>query len=250
MFRCPGQDTRLWKADDVSEEQCPQCGSAVEFWKDDTRRRCPHCGALVRNPKVELGCAKWCKYATECVGSVPMINEAEETICDRLIAAMKEVFGTDQRRITHALRVLNYAEDILTEENASPLVVRAAAILHDIGILEAERKHGSSAGKYQELEGSPIARRIMQDVGLDEPTIQHVCRIVGSHHSGMDIDTPEFRIVWDADWLVNIPEELPRASKKELRKITERVFRTRRGMELGKELFLEGEEGRRGGLEG
>ena len=46
-------------------------------------------------------------------------------------------------------------------------VVRAAAVLHDIGIREAERKHGSSAGKYQEVEGPPIARRILEKLSVD-----------------------------------------------------------------------------------
>ena len=238
MLRCPGQDTRFWKPEDVSEEKCPECGAEVEFWKTDARRRCPQCGALVRNPKVELGCAKWCKYAVECIGSVPMSDDADETVCDRLIAAMKALFGPDQRRITHALNVLNYAEEILAKEKASPLVVRAAAVLHDIGIHEAERKHGSAAGKYQEIEGPPIAKRIMQEIGIDETVIDHVCRIVGSHHSGRDIDTPEFRIVWDADWLANLPEEFPGAEKTKLEKTIATVFRTGTGMEMARRLFL------------
>ena len=46
-------------------------------------------------------------------------------------------------------------------------MVRAAAILHDIGIHEAERKHGSSSGRLQELEGPPIARAILEASNVD-----------------------------------------------------------------------------------
>ena len=115
-----------------------------------------------------------------------------------------------------------------------------AAVLHDIGIHEAERVHGSSAGRYQEIEGPPIARGIMEQLGLDKGTVEHVCRIVGSHHSARDIDTPEFRIVWDADWLVNIPDERPDASPDELAGFIERTLKTQTGKQMARELYVEG----------
>lgn len=150
----------------------------------------------------------------------------------QLIAAMQAEFGDDQRRISHALRVLGYAKEIQQAEGADPRVVIAAAVLHDIGIQEAERKHGSCAGPYQELEGPPIARRIMTALGLDAETIEHVCRIVGSHHSAGVIDTPEFRAVWDADWLVNIPEEFPDKTPDQLAALIAKVFKTATGKQL------------------
>ena len=70
---------------------------------------------------------------------------------------MRNVLGTDQRRISHALSVLENAETIVEAAGGDLLVVRAAALLHDIGIHSAELKHGSSAGRCQELEGPPIA---------------------------------------------------------------------------------------------
>jgi hypothetical protein len=127
-----------------------------------------------------------------------------------VIAAMKREFGTDQLRIEHALSVLAYAEPILAREGGNPDVVLAAAVLHDIGIQEAERKHGSNAPKYQEIEGPPIARRILGDLRiLSAEDADHVCHIVGPHHSARNIDTPEFRIVWDADRLVNFRDVYP-----------------------------------------
>ena len=41
-------------------------------------------------------------------------------------------------------------------------MVISAAILHDIGIHKAEEKYKSSAGNYQEIEGPPIAKAIME----------------------------------------------------------------------------------------
>jgi len=239
--KCPGQDQRFWKPEDIFEVTCPGCGAAVELWKDDPRRKCPQCGAEVKNPKLALGCAEWCPFAKECLGHDPSESAAEDT-CRRLVDAMEKTFGADKRRIDHALAVLKHAEEILAaERGASPLVVKAAAILHDIGILEAERKHGSSSGRFQEMEGPPIARKIMEEIGLDEATVDHVTRIVGAHHGARGIDTKEFRIVWDADRLVNLPEEFPDADDEKLRSVIDKVFKTKTGAEIAERLFLRGQ---------
>jgi HD superfamily phosphodiesterase len=159
-----------------------------------------------------------------------------EELQSRTTAAMEAYFGADARRIRHAKDVLAYALRILSREPGDRAVVIAAAILHDIGIPEAQRKHGSAAGKYQEIEGPPVARRIMGELGYDQPTIDHVCRIIANHHSARDIDTPEFRIIWDADWLVNLPEEFPSATREQVGAIIARVFKTPSGQALaGKE---------------
>ena len=117
-------------------------------------------------------------------------------------------------------------------------MVRAAAILHDIGILEAERKHGSSNARYQEEYGPPLARTILEKLCPNAETVDHVCTIIGSHHRGNTIDTTEFRIVWDADWLVNLAEQAEAMAPEELAAWVERVFRTGRGLELARMKYL------------
>lgn len=161
-----------------------------------------------------------------------------EALRDAAVREMKQVFGDDERRIRHALAVLDYAQRILQRERGDPLVVMAAAVLHDIGIAQAERKYNSAAGKWQEIEGPPIARGILEKLDVDSAAVGHVCRIIANHHSARDIDTPEFRILWDADWLVNIPEEFPRASRAHLEEIISRVFKTATGNSLARSLLL------------
>jgi HD superfamily phosphodiesterase len=233
--QCPGQDKRFWKADDIFESPCPQCGAAIEFWKDDLRRRCRACGQTVPNPKFDLGCAKWCKYAASCLGSAAIAGgpAADEALADALIREMKTVFGDDLRRVRHALEVLDHAEQIHEVEGGDPLVIRAAAILHDIGIQAAERKHGSNAGRFQEMEGPPIARPILDRLGVDAERAGHIGRIIGSHHSAAGIDTPEFRILWDADRLANIEEECGTKSPAEAAAFVRRVYRTEAGRRMG-----------------
>jgi HD superfamily phosphodiesterase len=235
MVRCPGQDQRYWKPEDIFEVECSNCGAAVEFFKDEPQLKCRHCGHTVINPKIDLGCAEWCQYAEQCLG-VTVKNLI--VVRDRLVNEMKKVFERDQKRIDHALAVLDYAEQIQAVEGGDPLVVKAAAILHDIGIHEAERKYGSSAGKYQEIEGSPIAEEILKRHDVSPDAIEHICAIIANHHSARDIDTTEFRIVWDADRLVNIPEDFPDASREKLREIIDKTFKTDKGREIAVQSFL------------
>jgi len=235
MVRCPGQDQRFWKPDAIFEVECSSCGKAVEFFKDEPQLKCRHCGHSVINPKIDLGCAEWCQYAEQClgvkVGSLTIVRQ-------KLIDEMKKVFGPDQKRIEHALAVLDYAEQIQAVEGGDPLVVKAAAILHDIGIHEAERKYGSPAGKYQEIEGPPIAEKILKRHDIPDETIEHISKIIANHHSATDIDTTEFRIVWDADWLVNIPVDFPDAGKEKLQGIVDKTFKTGKGRQIATESFL------------
>jgi hypothetical protein len=236
ISQCPGQDKRFWKPGDIFEAPCPSCGAVIEFWKDDARRRCRACGRLAANPRFDMGCAKWCKFASACLGK-PEGGE-DEALCDALIREMKAVFGDDQRRIGHALEVLDHAEKIHLAEGGDPLVVRAAAVLHDIGIREAERKHGSNAGRFQEVEGPPIARPILERLGVDAERAEHILRIIASHHTAGDIDTTEFRILWDADRLANIPDECAGMTADEARAFVGRAYRTATGRAMGEAATL------------
>jgi putative nucleotidyltransferase with HDIG domain len=236
MVRCPGQDQRFWKPEDIFEVPCSGCGTAIEFFKDEPKLKCHGCGQMVVNPKIDLGCAEWCQYAEQCLG-ITTIGSLR-AIRDKLVYEMEKYFGADEKRIEHAIAVLNYTEQIQAVEGGDPLIVRAAAILHDIGIREAERKHGSSAGKYQELEGPAIAEEILNKYDIPPEAVEHACKIVANHHSAKEIDTTEFRIIWDADWLVNIPADFPDASNDDLRQIIEKRFKTREGRRIAEELFL------------
>jgi len=241
MFRCPGQDQRYWKPEDIFEVNCP-CGGLLEFFKDEPKLRCKKCGRIITNPRIDLGCAEWCQYAEQCIGraSAKDIN----SICDRLVERMKGVFGDDYRRIDHSLAVLGYAKRIGAVEGGDPLVLRAAAILHDVGIPRAEQKHGSTDGRFQELEGPPIARDIMGQFDLDPAVVEHVCRIIANHHGAKDIDTIEFRCLWDADQIANILAESPDGDPEQIRRKIMGVLKTGAGRKVAEEILSAGDAGR------
>ena len=66
-FTCPGQDQRFWKPEDIFDVRCPNCGNEIEFWKDDPYHTCSECDKIIRNPKIDIGCAEWCKHAGDCI---------------------------------------------------------------------------------------------------------------------------------------------------------------------------------------
>ncbi len=208
-MKCPGQDTKYWKADAIFEVKCPKCDRLVEFFKDDTSRKCGHCGYRFPNPKMDFGCAAYCQYAEQCLGTLPeeLMAQKEDLLKDRVAIEMKRYFKNDFKRIGHATRVARYAERIGKNEKGNLAVILCAAYLHDIGILEAERKYGSAAYDYHEEEGTAIARSILTKLNANEKLIDEVCDIVGHHHDPRSDKSLNFKVVYDADLIVNMEDE-------------------------------------------
>lgn len=242
-MRCPGQDMRFWRPSDIFEIPCPKCGAVVEFFKDEVRRKC-RCGHEMVNPKMDFGCAQWCQYAEQCVGTVSeeakarQRSEQKDLLKERISFEMKKYFGTDFKRVNHSLKVARYSEHILKVEGGSPLIVLGAAYLHDIGIHEAEKKYGSASGDAQEIEGPVIARQILERLDVQKEMIDEICDIVGHHHHPRSEETLHFQILYEADWLVNIEEEGLSKDRERVATLIERSFKTATGKRLARELYL------------
>jgi HD superfamily phosphodiesterase len=159
---------------------------------------------------MDFGCAAYCQYAEQCLGTLPpeVAAQQENLLRDRVAIEMKRYFKKDFKRIGHAMRVARHAERIGKAEGGYLAVVLSAAFLHDIGIPAAEGKYKSSAPEYQEKEGPEVARSILVKLGAPEKLIDSVCDIVGHHHRPRTDDTVEFKIVYDSDWIANMEEKL------------------------------------------
>jgi HD superfamily phosphodiesterase len=164
-------------------------------------------------------------------------GESMEQRIARIREAMEEYFGSDRRRIGHALRVTDFARQLLEHEPGDRELVLATALLHDIGIPEAERKYGSAAGNLQEIEGPPVARAILGRLGYDEAFIVEACAIIASHHSPGEVETDNFRLIWDADWLVNLGDEYDVRDRAKVRGLIDRIFLTGAGRELAAAMY-------------
>jgi len=208
-MKCPGQDTQYWKPSAIFEEKCPKCGQSVEFFKDDTTRKCGSCDHRFVNPKMDFGCAAYCPFAEQCLGTLPpeLLAQKADLLKDRVAIEMKRYFKSDFKRIGHATRVARYAEHIGKTEGGGLAVILCAAYLHDIGIHEAERKYKSTAASFQEQEGPPIARAIMEKLGAKPAMIDEVCEIIGHHHHPRSEETLNFKVLYDADLIANLEEK-------------------------------------------
>jgi HD superfamily phosphodiesterase len=241
-MKCPGQDTQYWKPGAIFEAKCPQCGNAVEFFKDDTSRKCNRCGHRFVNPDMDFGCAAYCPYAVQCIGDLPpeLIAQKEDLLKDRVAIEMKRYFKSDFRRIGHASRVARYAERIGKKEKGNLAVILTAAYLHDIGIHAAEKKHGSTAAEFQEAEGPAIARSILQKLGANDELSDEVCDIIGHHHHPRAEDTLNFKVVYDSDLLENTEERKKNGSvnTSDLERFVAESFLTAAGRETAEEVLL------------
>lgn len=157
-----------------------------------------------------------------------------------IVAAMMRYDAGDPKRIQHALKVYAYAALIGEREGVGEpalSALKAAAALHDIGIHACEEKYGSAAGNLQELEGPPVARGLLAPFGLPSEFVGRVCFLIGHHHTYSCADGPDYRILLEADLLVNLYEN--GASTLQAR-AAEKHFRTKTGLEFLRCLFPEG----------
>lgn len=160
-------------------------------------------------------------------------------ICDVIESAVSYDRG-DPKRINHFMKVYAFAGLIGRKEGISGReldILEAAAVLHDIGIHNAEMLHGSSDGKYQELEGPGVAADILSALGADNEFIGKVCNMVGRHHTYTGIDSLSLQILIEADFLVNIFED--GMSDTAIASVKEKIFRTAEGTILLEEMYEE-----------
>ena len=244
-MRCPGQDSRYWNPGAIFEAPCPVCDNPVEFFKDESTRRCKKCGHKMINPRMDFGCAAYCKFAEQCLGELPpeLLAQKNELLKDRVAIEMKHYFKQDFKRIGHATKVARYAEQIVKEEKGDPAVALSAAYLHDIGIHEAERKHQNPAARYQEEEGPHIAREILTKLGANPLLIEEVCDIISHHHHPRPEETVNFRVVYDADMIVNLEENQKEVGieSEKLNSLIEKNFLTDTGRTLAQSVLFTAE---------
>jgi len=156
-----------------------------------------------------------------------------------VLVKMMEYFGKDVARINHALKVDGYARAIAESEGLngdSLYILHLACALHDIGIPEALKKHGSIAGKYQEAEGPVVARPILESLNADPAAIDRVCYLIGHHHSYDCIDGLDFQILVEADFFVNIDEG--NMEYEAVKSVHDKIFKTKTGLRLLETLYI------------
>ena len=125
---------QYWTDNAIFDVNCPECGGVVEFYKDDTTRKCPSCSHRFVNPKMDFGCASYCQFAEQCLGTLPedFVGTREDLIKDKVAVEVKRYYHSDFKMIKKAANVARYAENIGKEEGGNLGVLLCASYLHGL----------------------------------------------------------------------------------------------------------------------
>lgn len=227
-MKCPGQDTQYWNQDAIFETQCPECGHPMEFFKDDATRRCGGCGKKIVNPKMDFGCAAYCKFAEQCLGTLPeeFVAQRDDLFKDRVAVEMKRYLGTDFKRIGHAGRVARYAERIGKAEKINLPVVLCAAYL--AGVEKKAAENGEN--------GTSVARGLLEKLGASGELVDAVCELMAANGD----ETSDARVLKDADMLANMADCQGKdgVDAGDMSEKIDRLYLTDAGRQLAKETLL------------
>lgn len=162
---------------------------------------------------------------------------------EELLLSMMDYEKGCPSRIQHFVKVRAFGRTIGLMERLPPkelFTLEAAALVHDIGIKPSLVKYKSSAGRYQEELGPPLAEEMLQRLGYPEDVIKRVSFLVGHHHTYVGIDGPDYQILVEADFLVNMLEE--EMSPEAIASVYRKVFKTEGGKRLCRSMFSPEEE--------
>ena len=154
------------------------------------------------------------------------------TVSEAIIKMIGNSEGS-QYDICHFLKVWAYAKNIGEQEGLDELTQQTlefAAIVHDIACPILRREYGNSPHDLQEKYGPPMVREFYKDSGMSEEMLERICYLVGHHHTFTDVDGLDYRILLEADFLVNAGEN--EKYRNSVDRFRQEVFRTKTGTAL------------------
>ena len=135
--------------------------------------------------------------------------------------------------IDHLIRVWTYAKTIGELEKLdaeTQFILEVAAITHDIACPLCREKYGNTNGKKQEEEGVPMVRNFLADTELNPEQINRVAFLVGHHHTFSGIDSSDWQILVEADYIANASEN--GYSDDNVRNFMNRIMKTESGKRI------------------
>ncbi|MCF6176640.1 MAG: hypothetical protein L3J71_12835 [Victivallaceae bacterium] len=180
--RCPGQNLQYWEFADIYNINCPFCDHEIEFWKDEPLRICPNCREEVRNTKMDLGCAKWCKFAEDCIGK--SVEQNSDSVIDRLTVLIKRQLNKTDKSLKRTRLFSEKAEKSATETAVSICIVKAGAMLL-----------GAATNDDNTLTPLANERDILLQAGLDPESIEQITAITAAIIADKILPSPEFKII-------------------------------------------------------
>ncbi len=162
-----------------------------------------------------------------------------EQLINLQIAMMEWEFG-ETKRMHHYIKVHSLAKMIGVCEHLDPktrLILEISAMIHDIGVKPAKAKDIKASVELQDSEGVIAGKEMLEKLGFASDIIDRVCYIIGIRHTiaDDDIDGMDLQILIEAEYLVNLYEQL--ANKETINNVYENVFKTKTGAKIFKRMY-------------
>ena len=173
-----------------------------------------------------------------------MITEKNDNQGDKLIAIatekMIDFYEGNMHDIAHFLKVWALAKTIGEAEGLdgeTQRLLEITAVIHDISCPLCREKYGNADGKRQEEESAPLVEAFLAKLPVGAVDVERVKWLVTHHHTYTNVDGIDYRILLEADFLVNAGES--GYSREAIENARENVFRTVTGKRLLKSMYLE-----------
>lgn len=158
MSKCPGQDTRYWKFEDIKDVECHNCGKNLEFLKTDIKRKCPQCHKIVTNPNFNLECAAWCSFAEQCIGEIAKGMGAPDSLKKKLEEEVEKKLKKEE-----AEKILKYVRKAwdISQREGTEFLIAALTIIYKL----IKDEYGEGEGKkiFQEIRKRAEVPRMASD---------------------------------------------------------------------------------------
>lgn len=128
---------------------------------------------------------------------------------ERISLKMIDFYRGSLHDIEHFLKVHAYALLIGRLEGLDERTQRTleiAAIVHDIACPLCREKYGAAYGDKQEIESEALLRPFLEEFALDKEMLERIVYLVSRHHTTTGVDGEDYRILLEADFLVNASE--------------------------------------------
>lgn len=154
--------------------------------------------------------------------------------------AMMEWEKGEPKRMHHYIKVHSLAKMIGSCEHLDPktrLILEISAMIHDVGIKPAKENDLKATIEECDAQSVISGREMLEKLGFASDIIDRVCHIIGVRHTieDDDIDGMDLQILIEAEYLVNLYEQL--ANKETINNVYENIFKTKTGVKIFKRMY-------------
>lgn len=161
-------------------------------------------------------------------------------LISKTVEKMILLSGGNMEDINHFLKVWAFTRTIALSEKVDEntlFTLELTAVVHDIACPICRIKYGNTDGTHQEEESPALIKEFFSDIPVPSSVVERISYLVSRHHTYSGVEGIDWRILLEADYLVNAYEH--KDSPGSIESMRERVFRTETGKRLLDSVYLE-----------